>query len=141
MSHPFQTTRRMEFADTDAAGIVHFSRFFLFMEPAEHELLRSVGLSVIMPQGAGHLSWPRVSVQCDYIRPAYFENVLEIHVAIERLGDKSVTYLHDFWYHGEQIASGKITAVCCLMLPGQKPASQSIPPEIREKLSPFLLTP
>jgi acyl-CoA thioester hydrolase len=142
MNHsPFRTTRRMEFVDTDAAGIVHFSRFFLFMESAEHELLRSVGLSVLTPQGSGHLSWPRVSVMCDYLRPAYFENVLTIAVAIERLGDKSVTYLHEFWLEGQLIASGKMTVVCCLMQAGSAPVSQSIPVAIREKLTPFVLSP
>ncbi|MEM9599354.1 MAG: acyl-CoA thioesterase, partial [Acidobacteriota bacterium] len=37
--HELQTRRRIEFADTDMARIVHFSRFFDFMEAAEHEFL------------------------------------------------------------------------------------------------------
>ena len=37
----FRTTRRVEFRDTDAAGIVHFSAFFFYMESVEHEFLRS----------------------------------------------------------------------------------------------------
>ena len=43
----FRVKRRVEFADTDMAGIVHFSAFFVYMEQAEHELLRSLGLSVV----------------------------------------------------------------------------------------------
>ena len=46
MSQVFKTERRVEFRDTDAAGIVHFSVFFAYMEQAEHEFLRSLGLSV-----------------------------------------------------------------------------------------------
>ena len=46
MAHEYHTRRRIEFVDTDMAGIVHFSRFYVFMEQAEHELLRSLGLSV-----------------------------------------------------------------------------------------------
>src|SRR5688572_30626127 len=42
----YKTSRRIEFRDTDAAGIAHFSVFFTFMEEAEHEFLRHVGLSV-----------------------------------------------------------------------------------------------
>jgi acyl-CoA thioester hydrolase len=37
MASEFHATRRIEFPDTDMAGIVHFSRFFVFMEAAEHE--------------------------------------------------------------------------------------------------------
>ncbi|MEL7264077.1 MAG: hypothetical protein AAFP69_04590, partial [Planctomycetota bacterium] len=46
---PFSIQRRVEFRDTDAAGIVHFSAFFPFMETAEHAFLRSLGLSVFQP--------------------------------------------------------------------------------------------
>ena len=46
MPTPFHTSRFVEFADTDMAGIMHFSAFFRYMEAAEHELLRSLGFSV-----------------------------------------------------------------------------------------------
>ena len=42
---PFRATRRIEFCDTDMAGMVHFSNFFRFMEFAEQEFLRARGLS------------------------------------------------------------------------------------------------
>ena len=42
----FWTSRRIEFSDTDLAGMAHFSRFFVFMETAEHQLLNALGTSV-----------------------------------------------------------------------------------------------
>ena len=36
MTFEFHTTRRIQFAETDMAGIVHFSNFFRYMEEAEH---------------------------------------------------------------------------------------------------------
>ena len=44
--HEFRTRRRIEFSDTDMGGIAHFSRFFVFMETAEHEFLNAIGTSV-----------------------------------------------------------------------------------------------
>ena len=44
-SSSFTTRRRIEFADTDMGGIVHFSRYFIFMETAEHQFLESLGIS------------------------------------------------------------------------------------------------
>ena len=41
-----RTSRRIEFADTDLGGLIHFSRYFVFMETAEHEFLNAVGTSV-----------------------------------------------------------------------------------------------
>ena len=43
---PYRVKRRVEFHETDSAGIVHFSNFFRYMEAAEVEFLNSLGLSV-----------------------------------------------------------------------------------------------
>ena len=67
------------------------------MEQAEHELLRSVGLSVIaddssrnhkLAAGSGHLRLP--------VGRCTFEDVLTIEVRIASIGKKSVTYRHRF---------------------------------------------
>ena len=42
----FSLTRRVQFSETDMAGIMHFSNFFKMMEEVEHAFFRSVGLSV-----------------------------------------------------------------------------------------------
>ena len=55
MPSPFIMRRRVEFRDTDAAGIAHFSVFFPWMEQAEHEVLRQLGLSVHLPGIGAHL--------------------------------------------------------------------------------------
>ncbi len=80
MTSPFHTTRRVEFSDTDMAGIVHFASFFRFMEGAEHEFLRSVGLSVVLNWEGVSLGFPRVSASCDFLKPIRFEDVVDIEV-------------------------------------------------------------
>ncbi len=93
---PFRTTHRVEFHETDMAGIVHFSNFFRFMECAEVEFLRTRGLSVALSWEGELIGFPRVSATCDYLKPARFEEVLDITVTVERLGGKSVTYGFEF---------------------------------------------
>lgn len=141
MAHHFVTSRRVEFCDTDAAGIVHFSALFCYMEQAEHAMLRSLGTSVMAPMaGGGHLTWPRVRAECDFIGPIRFEDELEIHVQIARLGQKSVTYRFDFYSaSGKLVARGSIVAVCCRI--GTEPQhldSIPIPESIRELLADFV---
>ena len=58
MSAPFRTTRRVEFHDTDMAGMVHFANFFRYMESAEVEYWRFRGLSVMIRQQEERLSFP-----------------------------------------------------------------------------------
>lgn len=111
----YVTKRRIEFGDTDMAGIVHFSNFFRFMESAECEFLRSRGLSVKLEWEGQTIGFPRVAASCDYLQPARFEDVLDVSVTIDRIGTKSVTYAFEFTRAGQRIAVGKVTSVCCLV--------------------------
>jgi 4-hydroxybenzoyl-CoA thioesterase/acyl-CoA thioester hydrolase len=139
MPDAFRTSRRVEFADTDMAGIAHFSVFFRYMEEAEHALLRHLGLSVVTPEGDGHISWPRVSATCDFEASATFEDVLEILVQVERVGDTSVTYVFMFLTGDRQIAQGRMTSVCCWIHPGARPKSVTIPETFAAKLRTMLI--
>jgi hypothetical protein len=49
MAHRFTCTERVQFSDTDMAGIVHFSNFFRYMERVEHAFFRSLGFSIVDP--------------------------------------------------------------------------------------------
>ena len=134
----FQTERRVEFADTDAAGICHFASFIRYMEEAEHAMLRSAGLGVLHHEVDGQqVSWPRVSVQCDYQRPARFEDVLQLEVWVSRLGTKSATFTCEFHHDGHPIATGKVTAACCIVGAGGQPQAIAIPPSYLAELKRF----
>ncbi len=134
----FAATHRVEFRDTDAAGIMHFSTFLTYMEETEHELLRSVGLSVLNCEADGlRISWPRVSVQCDFRSPVRFEELFEVHASIGKLGSKSIQYCFEFQKEEKVFAVGSITAVCCQMEKDSMTAI-SIPESIRTKLAPFV---
>jgi acyl-CoA thioester hydrolase len=134
MNASFHVQRRVEFCETDAAGIAHFSAFFLYMEQAEHAFLRDAGLSVFLQDPDGTITWPRVNAQCDYVDAVRFEDMLDVEVSVLRLGQKSVTYGFEFTANGRRIASGKMTSVCCRVLPHQPPQSMAIPEWIADRL-------
>jgi 4-hydroxybenzoyl-CoA thioesterase/acyl-CoA thioester hydrolase len=134
MAGPYRTTRRVEFSDTDMAGIVHFTAFFRYMESAEHELLRDLGLSVVSQDDVSQVSWPRVSARCEYSLPARFDDVLEIDVWVEALAERSVTFRFEFQRKGQRIAAGEMASVCCRVAPEGRIASIPIPVPIADKL-------
>lgn len=134
MNQPLRLERRVEFCDTDAAGIAHFSSFFTWMEQAEHEYLRRCGLSVLMRDEQGPISWPRVSTKCDFSGAVRFEDVLAIDVSIARLGTKSATYAFEFTCDGRAVARGEMTSVCCRLSDDRPPQGIEIPASIRERL-------
>lgn len=140
MAEKFITERRVEFCETDAAGIAHFASFLVYMEQAEHSFLRSLGLSVSQDVGDGwHLSWPRVHVECDYHGSAKFEDVLRIEVSVVRIGEKSVTYGFEFASGDRKIATGRVIAVCCKVRPGSPLQSITVPIVFADQLKLFCL--
>jgi acyl-CoA thioester hydrolase len=131
----FTTTRRVEFGDTDMAGIMHFANFFRFMEAAETDYLQSIGASVSWRDGGVKWGFPRVSAACDYRKPARFEDVLTITLTVESVGAKSVSYRFDFVNQGgEAVAVGRVTTVFCRHSEPGGLESVEIPPELRAKL-------
>lgn len=133
MKEPFRTTRRVEFGDTDMAGIAHFANFFRYMEQAETDFLHTLGISVSWKDGEERLGFPRVSVSCDFKSPAKFEDVLDIVVTVEELGRKSVRYRFDFSRDGKEVAIGSITTVYCRHTSDRGLESREIPPTLRAK--------
>jgi acyl-CoA thioester hydrolase len=131
----FRTKRRIEFGDTDMAGIVHFANFFRFMEAAECEFLRARGLSVLLDWEGQAIGFPRVSATCDYLSPARFEDLLDLAVTIERIGTKSVTFGFEFSRAGAIIARGKVTSVCCRAEHGHAMKGIAIPASYRARLT------
>ncbi len=134
MVEPYRTTRRVEFVDTDMAGIAHFSNFFRWMESAEVEFLHSLGLSVKLPWEGLALGFPRVSAACDYLKPVRFEDVLHIAVTLANVGRKSVTYAFEFAVAGEVVARGRVSSVCCRVLPDHRLESMELPATLRARL-------
>ena len=134
MAYEFKATRRVEFSDTDLAGIMHYANFFRFMETAEHGFYRSLGFSLVMPDTDPRLGWPRVHAECDFRKPLKFEDLVEIHLLVAKKGSKSITYQFRFRKLNEEpameVARGLITIVCVSHGKDGKMSSTPIPPEI-----------
>ena len=134
MPAEYSITHHVHFAETDMAGIVHFSNYFRWMEEVEHAYLRSLGLSVSMLHDGLHLGWPRVSVSCEYFGPVRFEDDVRLTLRVTKVGGKSFSYEVDFALAGKRVALGKSTSVCCSMEGPAGMRAIAIPQSIREKL-------
>ena len=136
MTAEFSTTHRVEFYETDMAGIVHFSNFYRFMEQAEHEFFRSLGLSIVTPYSSeATLGWPRVSATCSFKAPARYSDVLDVTLRVTRKGVKSLTMEFEF-HHGETlIATGRLKTVCCLVRHNAALESIEIPEPFRSRIT------
>jgi acyl-CoA thioester hydrolase len=137
----FKLVRQAEFADTDMAGIVHFSSFFRYMEETEHAFFRALGLSIVTTGFDPAIHWPRVHAECDYKSPLRFEDRFEVQMIVkERLG-KRIRYGFVFRAVDEPtervIAIGEIVVACVSKIgPEGQMRSVAIPDSIAALIEP-----
>ena len=130
--------RRVRFYETDAAGIVHFSVFFRFMEEAECELWRAAGLRNAPTRD---LSFPRVAATFDFRKPLRFDDEFEARIQIAEMRTKAIRYECEVTLGGEIAATGSMTIVCKRVEPGQPPRAIPIPAEIAGRFKPAAIAP
>ena len=131
MASSFRYARRVQFGETDLAGIVHFSWMFRYMEEAEHAAWRAAGLSIAERGSA--LGWPRVAASFEFRNPLHFEDEFDVIVRLGDVGSRSLQYEHSIVRGDVVIGSGRITTVCVQKVDGQMRAV-AIPAGILQKL-------
>ena len=138
MACEFKAVRRVEFSETDMAGIVHYSNFFRYMETAEHGFFRSLGFSVVTDKTDPPVGWPRVHAECDYLQPLRFEDEVEIHMLVSEKKPKALTYAFRFRKLNAsppvEIARGKLTVVCVTHEADGKMKATPIPKVVADKI-------
>ena len=134
--HEYRTRRRIEFSDTDAGGIAHFARFFVFMEIAEHELLRSLGADPgAAPEADGRVvGWPRVAAACELLSPVRFGDEIDVHLQVLRVGRTSLTFGFALSCDGTPVARGRPPTVCAVLNAPGGIQPIPIPPALRAQL-------
>ena len=84
----FSARTRVGFSDTDAQGIVYYGRYNPYFDLARVEYHRSLGL---LHRDTGGDFVMRAN-DVEYFAPARFDDELEIHCRVSRIGRTSVTF-------------------------------------------------
>ena len=120
MQRLFITHRRVEFSDTDMAGIAHFSNFFRYMEEAEHAFLRSIGKNVVLHDERGTLGFPKLEAHCQYKRPAIHDAEMTIELKVTCNDGKTIRHdcrvyqaSNDDETDLRMLAEGYLHVACC----------------------------
>jgi acyl-CoA thioester hydrolase len=131
----FRYTRRVQFHETDLAGVVHFSCFFRYMEEAEHALWRAAGLTI--DRAGDGIGWPRVAAAFDFKNPLRFEDEFDIVVTLAAVTSRTIQYRFAFSRGETAIGAGTLTAVCANRAAGRMHAI-TIPSELMDRLHKIL---
>ncbi|HEY6548887.1 MAG TPA: thioesterase family protein [Vicinamibacteria bacterium] len=125
--------RRVQFHETDMAGLVHFSRFFNYMEEAEHALWRAAGIS-IHPKGS-EIGWPRLHASFDFHRALRFEDEFEVWMRVAAIDESTIRYVCVLSRDSTKIATGSLIISCASRRPNEPMRAMPIPPEIRARFA------
>lgn len=120
--------RRLEWMDTDAAGIWHHSTVIRWAENAEGELHRQLGI-INRTFGAT----PRVNVDFSFGAPLRFDDEVDVTLSVAALGETSITYQVSVDRNGETLATGNMVAV---FIDATSGAKKPWPEDMRRLLSP-----
>ncbi len=134
MPYEFKQERRVEFSETDMAGIVHFSNFFRYMESTEHAFFRSLGQTLHENQDGRMQGWARVHAECDYRAPLRYPDLVEVHLLVRKKSQTSLSYDFVFTKTGPdgplEVARGMLTVVCVAREPGRERMRPAPMPEL-----------
>jgi len=128
MANSITIRRRVQWIDTDAAGVWHHSLVIRWAEEAEVELHRQLG---IIEQTFG--ATPRVRTEFTFDTLVRFDDQVDITLTVAALGDTSVTYEVEVTCGQGSVASGRVVAVHIDRGTGEK---RPWPEDIRAALLP-----
>ena len=109
MPASIELERRLRWADSDAAGRLHFPRIFEIVEEAESELVRRIGWP--MNRSLGY-DFPRVNIECRFMRVLELDALFKLRLTAGKLGRTSIRYDYQvFDAVGELAIAGTMTLV------------------------------
>jgi len=86
----FTIEERVRWGDVDAARIIFYGSYIRFFEIAETELFRATGMSYGKVFDELDIWLPRVHLECDFLRVAQLDDLLEVSVYVGSIGKTSV---------------------------------------------------
>jgi acyl-CoA thioester hydrolase len=107
--HEFEI--RVRYSETDAMGLLHHANYITYFEIARTELFRSSGGDYREMEERGYFLVV-VRVECQYKRPARFDDLLRIRVHLAKWTGAKLVHEYEIRRGDEVIATGSSTLAC-----------------------------
>jgi len=140
MAYEHTSSRRIEFSETDMAGLVHFSNFFKYMETAERDFFEAAGVDLIRTKPGELVGWPRARAECKFSAPVRFGETIDIHLAVKAVKDRAIDFQFRILRHNPdgsrtQCGKGHMTTVLTELTPEGGLSSVELPAHVRERIT------
>jgi acyl-CoA thioester hydrolase len=91
---PFSYSRKIQFYETDAMGVVHHSNYIRWFEEARVEFMDHMGYGYAKLNGVG-IDIAVTGVSCEYRSMARFGEMVEIHLRLAALSHARMTVRYE----------------------------------------------
>jgi acyl-CoA thioester hydrolase len=132
LSRSGSSTVRVRYAETDQMGIAWHGEYLAWFEVGRTDLLRDCGCTYRELEAQG-LRLPVIEVQARFLRPALYDDILEIHTRLSGLGGARVSFDYEVRRPGTEgpLATGS-TSHAAVDLEGRP---RRIPEDLRRRLA------
>jgi acyl-CoA thioester hydrolase len=123
---------RVRYAETDQMGVAWHGNYLAWFEVARTDLLRGLGVSYRELEERG-LRLPVVAASARFLRPARYDDVLDVHAKLVSLGGARLTFEYEVRLEGKPERMAEGTTTHAVVDPSSRP--RRIPGELRSLLA------
>ncbi len=102
---------RVYYEDTDLAGVVYYANYLRFIERARTEWARERGIDQGRLRDEEGLVFAVRRVEADYLRPARFDDLLEVRTAVAEAGGARIALAQEVWRGDERLFAARVVLV------------------------------
>lgn len=121
------------YEDTDLAGIVYYANYLKFIERGRSEWVRACGVDQAALKAAQGIVFAVRKVDADYLKPAKFDDDLQVTTALLSLGGARIDLRQEVWRGADKLFTAAVTLVCL----HESGHAARLPAELRAALEPL----
>jgi acyl-CoA thioester hydrolase len=131
LSKEASSTLRVRYAETDQMGVAWHGQFFAWFEVGRTDLLRRYGCTYRDLEAQG-LRFPVIEAAARYLKPARYDDVLEVRTRLTSLGGARLSFAYEVHRDGTEgpLATGS-TVHAALDAEGRP---RRLPEDLRRRL-------
>ena len=104
--------KRVRYAETDKMGYLYYGHYAKYYEIGRVEMLRSLGLTYREMEDDLKVIMPVTSLQCRFVRPAYYDDLLCIRTTLRELPGKFITFHVEIFNEQKKLVNGGTVRLC-----------------------------
>lgn len=112
VSRIFSIPIRVYYEDTDAGAVVFYANYLKFMERARTEWLRQIGFEQDELSRREGILFAVRSAHLEFLKPARFNDLLEVTVQVVRRGKASITFGQEIRREEITLCEGEVKVAC-----------------------------